>query len=240
MATLEALLAYPSASAAVALTDKSGATALHDALRGGKACAANARLLIVKGGKAMAAVADVEGFTSLHLAAAAGMEEEARMLLTAGAELGAADAIGRTVGELAIANGNVAVLAPHTKAITAGSDQNWSAGAREHAALPGLLLAHPSSLLHNAPAGCHADFFHRAALERQFFGQPECARASNAFDCLRLPSIANSAASLSGGTPTGPRPPHCSSPKRPRPHIVRMPPFRSAYVRGAYYSPTAS
>ena len=45
-------------------------------MRGGKACAASAQLLIAKGGTALTA-ADVEGLTPLHLAMAAGLQAEA-------------------------------------------------------------------------------------------------------------------------------------------------------------------
>lgn len=163
--TLNLLLAQPSASEAAGLVDKSGASALHDALRGGKPCAANALLLIAaSGGAAMAA--DLDGLTPLHLAMAAGFEDAAKALLAKGADTGAKDAIGRVASDLATANSNKA-----------------------HASLPVLLLAHPASLLHNAPAGIEADTFTGIA-ERRYFGQPECA--------ARLRSLLSPAGHLRG------------------------------------------
>ena len=81
---LEALLSHPSAVEAVALADKSGATALHDALRAGKMCAANAQLLIAKS-DALVKAADLDGFTPLYLAMAAGLEDVSETLLAKGA-----------------------------------------------------------------------------------------------------------------------------------------------------------
>ena len=53
VSVLELLLGSPSASETCSLHDKAGATALHDALRAGKACAMNARALIAKGGASL-------------------------------------------------------------------------------------------------------------------------------------------------------------------------------------------
>ena len=162
-ATLEALLSSESAAEAIELTDKSGATALHDALRGGQSCAPNARLLIDKCDAPAARwhlAEDVEGFTPLHLALAAGLEAEAKLLLAMGADATAKDALGRTPGVLAAANGH-------------GPADNGQ-GACSHASCATLLLAHPASLLHNAPAGEEAEVF-AGALEQFHFGQPECA-----------------------------------------------------------------
>ena len=151
-ATLATLLNHPSAHDASALADKSGATALHDALRGGSACVANAKMLIGKGATAAVNAADVEGLTPLHLSCAAGLDAVTRLLRDEkGANPEAADAIGRTPTSLAAA-----------------------AVGCEHASSPVLLLAHPASLLHNAPAGEEADGF-TGMRERQHFGQPECA-----------------------------------------------------------------
>ena len=64
-AALEQLLKQPTATEAVGLADKSGATALHDALRAGQPCAANAHLLIAtaaSGGGCLTA-ADMDGLT---------------------------------------------------------------------------------------------------------------------------------------------------------------------------------
>lgn len=170
VSVLELLLGSPSASETCSLHDKAGATALHDALRAGKACAMNARALIAKGGASLSTAADVDGFTPLHLAMAAGLQEEAKLLLANGADTAAKDANGRTAGDLAAAN-------------------DGSNGAREHASRPVLLLAHPASLLHNAPAGIEADAF-SGSLEERHFGQPECA--------ARLRSLLSPAGHLRG------------------------------------------
>ena len=98
--------------------------------------------------------ADVDGLTPLHLATAAGLADEGQLLLSKGADAAAADAVGRPAAALS--------------APTVAGDP------REHAGQPMLLLAHPASLLHNAPAGHEADLFTGAA-ERHAFGQPECA-----------------------------------------------------------------
>jgi acetoin utilization deacetylase AcuC-like enzyme/ankyrin repeat protein len=168
---LDILLASPSASEAVLLADKSGATALHDALRAGKVCAANAQKLIAKGGASLATAADVEGFTPLHLAAASGLEHEGKLLLALGADADAKDAIGRTPTDVA------------------GAVDPGSALSRSYASRPQLLLAHPASLLHNAPAGEEAETF-EGNLEQMHFGQPECA--------ARLRSLLSPAGHLRG------------------------------------------
>eukprot|EP00900_Chrysochromulina_parva_P021450 jgi/Chrpa1/3939/Chrysochromulina_OHIO_Genome00001978-RA len=98
---LKLLLGHPSAGEAAALVDKSGATALHDALRGGKACVPNALPLLASGGQPAATAADADGLTPLHLATAAGLEGVAKELLSLGADPRAKDTIGRTPSDLA-------------------------------------------------------------------------------------------------------------------------------------------
>jgi acetoin utilization deacetylase AcuC-like enzyme/ankyrin repeat protein len=157
---LKLLLGHPSAGEAAALVDKSGATALHDALRGGKACVPNALPLLASGGRTAATAADADGLTPLHLAKAAGLEGVAKELLSLGADPLAKDTIGRTPSDLA----DVVNSLRHSQGFEQGCGRM----------LPTWLLAHPASLLHNAPAGMEADRFAGTA-ERRHFGQPECA-----------------------------------------------------------------
>ena len=124
-AAVDLLLSNAAGMDASAMADKTGATALHDALRAGAACTACVHSLVAKGAPAAVRAADVEGMTPMHLACAAGLSSEATLLVSKGADAQAKDAIGRPAAALSPSSGD------------------------GHASYPMLLLAHPASLLHS-------------------------------------------------------------------------------------------